>query len=98
MSFKNAEQINTQHTAVFSCPSAAFSVQNNGCTGPCGITFVNESSGAVSYHWDFGDGNVSCDVSPTHIFTLPGTYEVTLRVVGQTCTQDFVGTVDIIAG
>lgn len=97
MSFTNAEQTNTQLEATFSCPSASFSVQNNGCTGPCGITFVNESSGAVSYHWDFGDGNVSSDADPTHTYTAPGTYQVTLRAVGQTCTVEFIGEVDVIA-
>lgn len=79
-----------------SCPTSSFSINNNGCTGPCGITFVNESIDAVSYYWDFGDGNSSNDPNPTHVYNNPGTYEVTLRAIGLTCTQEFIGTVDII--
>lgn len=32
----------------------------------------------VSYHWDFGDQTTSTQTSPTHRYTLPGTYTVTL--------------------
>ena len=35
---------------------------------------------AVSYEWDFGDGNISSGVSVNHIYELPGTYEVTLKI------------------
>ncbi|MFN5355054.1 MAG: PKD domain-containing protein [Bacteroidota bacterium] len=31
-------------------------------------------------NWDFGDGNISNDVSPVHKYASPGSYQVTLRV------------------
>ncbi len=31
-----------------------------------------------SWHWDFGDGNTSDEENPTHLYDLPGTYDVTL--------------------
>lgn len=34
------------------------------------------------YEWDFGDGNWGSGVSPSHIFTEPGEYKVTLTVTG----------------
>ena len=34
----------------------------------------------VSYQWDFGDGTSSTQQNPTHTYTTPGTYEVTLVV------------------
>ncbi|RMG60107.1 MAG: PKD domain-containing protein [Bacteroidetes bacterium] len=43
-----------------------------------GITFANRSEGADSYLWDFGDGNVSTERNPTHIYADTGTYFVTL--------------------
>jgi gliding motility-associated-like protein len=41
-------------------------------------TFVNLSEDADSYFWDFGDGETSTEFEPTHTYTEPGTYEVTL--------------------
>jgi len=32
----------------------------------------------VSWQWDLGDGNTSTDQFPTHLYTTPGTYEVSL--------------------
>ncbi len=34
----------------------------------------------TSYEWDFGDGATATGVSPTHAFSAPGTYTVTLMV------------------
>lgn len=41
-------------------------------------TFTNSSTNAVSYEWDFGDGNNSTEVSPTHVYATPDVYTVTL--------------------
>lgn len=42
------------------------------------ISFFNESVDAVSYEWNFGDGELSEEINPTHIFDWPGDYNVTL--------------------
>ena len=34
----------------------------------------------LAYDWDFGDGSSSADTNPSHEFTSPGTYLVTLTV------------------
>jgi gliding motility-associated-like protein len=48
-----------------------------GC-GEMIITFDNLSNG-LTYLWDFGDGSpTTTETAPTHIFTGPGIYEVTL--------------------
>ena len=35
----------------------------------------------LRYHWDFGDNATGDGVRPVHIYTNPGVYEVTLRVI-----------------
>jgi PKD repeat protein/DNA-binding MarR family transcriptional regulator len=34
----------------------------------------------LNYYWDFGDGTDSGEISPGHVFTASGLYQVTLRV------------------
>lgn len=51
---------------------------------PLEVTFdasesISESE-LVSYLWDFGDGNSSTDISPTHTFANAGSYQVVLTV------------------
>lgn len=43
------------------------------------VEFTNNSLNADSYAWDFGDGEQSTDVSPTHIYDDAGIYTVTLN-------------------
>ena len=41
----------------------------------------NETGGdIIRYNWDFGDGARSTDTNPSHSFSKPGTYDVTLLV------------------
>ncbi|MEM6771178.1 MAG: PKD domain-containing protein [Bacteroidota bacterium] len=42
------------------------------------IDFTNTSTDAVSYVWDFGDGNSSTEESPTHTYAGAGAYTVQL--------------------
>lgn len=50
----------------------------SGC-GPLAVNFINNSIGAVSYTWDFGDGSPQETVrQPVHTFQDPGTYQVML--------------------
>lgn len=43
------------------------------------VAFTNTTNYATSYLWNFGDGQVSTDVSPTHAYDQPGTYVVELE-------------------
>jgi gliding motility-associated-like protein len=45
---------------------------------PSSYQFNNNSTGANSYLWNFGDGNTSTQFAPSHVYTDTGTYEVTL--------------------
>ena len=63
-------------------PAALFDWTNN-CYGE-EVVFNNESSSG-SYSWDFGDGDLSTDTSPVHLYTTPGIYEITLEVDDGSC-------------
>jgi gliding motility-associated-like protein len=44
----------------------------------------------TSYTWDFGDGTTSAETAPSHLYTSPGTYAVSLAVRTQNnCTDTF---------
>jgi PKD repeat protein len=53
------------------------------------VFFTNTTSMADAYYWDFGDGNVSEEDAPVHIFTLPGIYTVTLYAYGSDCEDSW---------
>jgi len=44
-------------------------------------TFVDNSLNAVSWVWNFGDGNTSTNQNPTHLYASDGTYNVQLVVI-----------------
>ena len=52
------------------------------------VTFISTSTGTITdYYWQFGDGGSVIDSTPatTHIYTMPGTYSVTLIVYDNGC-------------
>lgn len=51
--------------------------------------FTNQSTGAISYVWNFGDGDTSALASPRHIFPATGTYTVCLTAINEEgCADD----------
>jgi len=55
------------------------------------VKFYNLSEHAVTYLWDFGDGNTSVEESPVYLYSELGTYDVTLDVWTENgCTDRFV--------
>jgi len=44
------------------------------------IVFANNSVGANSYYWDFGDGHSSTLANPSHSYNIAGTYTIMLIV------------------
>lgn len=60
-------------------PNAAFIANPNPATvGSGAITFINQSTGANSFMWDFGDGTTSTEQFPAHTFGSVGEYVVWL--------------------
>lgn len=53
------------------------------------VSFSNQSTGGTSYVWDFGDGNSSTALSPTHTYSALGTYTVCL-ISTNNCGSDTI--------
>lgn len=51
------------------------------------VVFEDKSSNAISYYWDFDDGNTSTDANPSHTYSDNGTYNVMQKVIGE-CAND----------
>lgn len=79
-------------------PVAAFSSDTTACTGVA-FPFTDATTGASTWQWDFGDGGTSGAQFPTHIFTNPGTFTVTLAVASPTgCTDTIAHQVAVWEG
>lgn len=48
------------------------------CLAPYSINFTNLSQNVQNFSWDFGDGNISNEATPTHTYNTEGFYTVTL--------------------
>lgn len=65
-------------------PEAAFETTppaNNGVVEICAgqtVFFENQTTGAVNYTWDFGNGVSASTVNTNHTYLSPGSYEVLL--------------------
>lgn len=59
------------------------------------ISFNNQSNGATSYTWDFGDGNTSTDANPAYSYNAEGIYTVTLTATNGSCTDVFTQTISV---
>lgn len=70
-------------------PTASFTGTPTSGLAPLTVNFANASSGATSYSWNFGDGNSSGAVNPSHTYTSTGSYTVTLTAVGAGGTNSF---------
>jgi PKD repeat protein len=61
-------------------PAASFKASRISGYAPLDVNFANISRKATSYLWSFGDSSPSSsEVSPSHTFTSPGEYTVTLN-------------------
>ncbi len=70
-------------TTPVTAPTAQFSVNSQiNCFGD--FSFTDQSANIpTAWLWNFGDGNTSTTINPTHSYAAPGTYTVVLTVTNQ---------------
>ncbi|WP_191906950.1 DUF7948 domain-containing protein [Adhaeribacter soli] len=57
---------------------------------PLKINFKNNFPLGKNYHWDFGDGTISTEENPEHVYTEEGTYSVQLTTdFGRECVRSY---------
>jgi len=80
-----------QQVTVYTSPVAnATTTDLSGCN-PYTSSMTNLSTGAVSYQWDFGDGNTDTATSPVHTYLQSGVFNVSLVAYNsQGCTDTFL--------
>jgi YD repeat-containing protein len=67
----------------YAIPVADFTGAPLSGAAPLTVTFDNRATplyGTTGYTWTFGDGATSAITDPTHVYTTPGVYTVTLTV------------------
>lgn len=55
----------------------------------------DREGGRLSFQWDFGDGTKGVGMRPTHTYTEPGVYNVTLTVIDDSGTKCNYSTINI---
>jgi TolB protein len=78
------------HGLVVECPVANFSASSPAFfeTAPYDMEFMSTISNPPSdlkYFWDFGDGSVSIDTNPSHLYATMGIFNVSLTVSNASC-------------
>jgi len=76
-------EVKTAHVTVYAAVNADFSADITSGVAPLTVQFTDLSTGDYdTWQWDFGDGSLSTEQNPTHVFSTPGNFLVVLTVTG----------------
>ncbi len=93
-----------QFYTVFAKPNASFAVLRSDSCGPFNARFVNQSqtgqsgqdTSSLQYLWNFGDGQISAQDNPEHIYLAAQTRDT--NYVIELITTNFFGCTDTVQG
>lgn len=82
--FYSCEDDNYPVPSASTVPLFEFAIDNEDLA-PANVIFTNnsivpENVGEATFYWNFGDNTSSKEISPAHLYTSPGVYEVNLVV------------------
>lgn len=75
-------------THVYPLPVAGFKMPKGVCMPDGAVAFTNTTVNGQSYAWNFGDGGVSTDASPSHTYTAKGNYTIRLQATSAYGCED----------
>ena len=87
--------IDAQSEELVQLPPESEVTSNDVCDGDEMSFSSTTTSGATVWSWDFGDGNSSDQEFPTHTYSTPGQYDVTLILEGGCMNDTVVQTVNV---
>lgn len=90
----------TIDSIIVTAPTIEATLENSTGCPPLQVQLTNTSQNAISYLWDFGDGNTSTDAVPEYTYTDLGQYEISLVAFGSGGCSDtlvFSGGVNVSA-
>ena len=90
----------TTNVVIYPMPTANFNFTTVCVGNPTQFTSTSTTNPSgqniQSYQWNFGDGQTGTGANPTHTYTNPGTYQVTLNVgCGGHCTSQITKSVQV---
>lgn len=93
----NGSTKDTSYITVFASPVVNFTSDTVTACGSKTVQFTNLTTpgetGVTSYLWDFGDGDSSTAVNPSHTYTYPSSFAVSLVVTNSKgCTKSITKT------
>ena len=83
-------------TNATTAPSANISATSTSVSYNTPVQFINTTTNAGSYLWDFGDGTTSTDQYPLHSYTSSGTKTVTM--IAENCYSSDTATMTVTVG
>lgn len=78
---------------VLPAPTADFSYTD---AGEGMLSFTDQSTGAISWSWDFGDNETSTEQNPSHTYNQNGTYIISLTVSNGDCETTYEEEIDVV--
>jgi len=97
----NYQETVSQTITILEQPTAQF-ISNSPVRLGSSIQFTNTSifggdeASNIWYQWEFGDGNSSLEIQPSHTYLEVGLYTVTLKIYNQVAEDVMTGTIKII--
>lgn len=72
-----------------------FSFPDEPYFAPCEVRFINYTQNATTFLWDFGDQSTSDEIEPVHLYSISGTFTVTLTASNSTYSKSESHTIRI---